>query len=71
MSNTACRLKMVRQAYERFLALAAVDCIMDGNARLDSLLPSPEGTDREGADHHDGMTAEAWSSLLRNGVLDD
>ena len=70
MSGTAYRLKMVRQAYERFLALAAVDCIMDSTTRI-NFVPASDETDREGADHHDALSAADLSALFRDGALDD
>jgi hypothetical protein len=58
---------MVRQAYERFLALAALDCIMDDNT------PStPPADGREGADRADvPISGELYNTLFRGGILDD
>jgi hypothetical protein len=65
--STADRLRLVRQAYERFLALAALDCIMDDNTP--TLPPSGgrEGADRTGAP----IAAELYKTLFRQGILDD
>jgi hypothetical protein len=69
MSNTAERLRRVRQAHERFLAMAALDCIMDGTARISLSDMASDDTDREGADRAE--TGPDWVRLFRAGVLDD
>ena len=70
MSNTAERLRLVRQAHERFLAMAALDCIMDGTARLSlSDVGAGTDTDREGADYADADSI--CIGLSRCTVLDD
>jgi hypothetical protein len=82
VTDTADRLRQVRRAYERFLALAAMDCIMDGATRtfFDELAcelgPADGGTDREGADRTDArrdadFSGPTWASPFRHGVLDD
>jgi hypothetical protein len=82
MTDTAERLRLVRQAYERFLVMAAVDCIMDVTTR--NLMTaefdlSRDDTDREGADRASATGADSggkFSStvlcrLFRDGLLDD
>jgi hypothetical protein len=79
VTDTADRLRQVRQAYERYLAMAAVDCIMDGTTRnLFSDMTSnrgPDDTDREGADRAaspgKGYPRSDWGFLYRGSVLDD
>lgn len=60
------RLKMVREAHERFLGLAALDCIMDG-AGCVSLKPLPEALDAQRKYPHD----RDISMLHWSGVMDD
>ncbi|HEV7302031.1 MAG TPA: hypothetical protein VGN72_22030 [Tepidisphaeraceae bacterium] len=71
MFSTAARLRLVRQAHERFLAMAALDCIMDKSVRVDFSDDAERSAepDREGADHVD--ESPDWTALLRGGVLDD
>jgi hypothetical protein len=71
MFSTAERLRLVRQAHERFLAMAALDCIMDQSVRIEfaDTAELTNDADREGADHVDD--SPDWSALLRHGILDD
>lgn len=75
VTSVAARLWAAREAYHRFLGLAAVDCLIDGE-KLAALSRDVAGA---GRDAHAELDAPGgrdpfdhdWSALYRGSILDD